>query len=294
MMFSNATFDELRQYVGAGHLGQRIALLIRPRTPRLGGRATVEWNFAYLGEERGVLSLPDGSRIAVPPRGRHDFAVNADPVLVSLAVGADVARARLEPAVQQPIIEDLAIPSRSIAGEPMAIRWRIREASAVRLYIGEDDGPPEERHVESAGRMEVVPQRPGAMRVQFEADGPHAGISARARIRIERRVRIAAPQLRINIPKTIQRVPMGNEAEFTWAVTGASEVLLRAAGRELELAVPASGSVYIEAGTEPEVFEIVATGLDGKRHRKPIRIVPMLLGVNEPTQLLAALQMPWR
>ena len=287
-MVSAAAVEQLAQFAAKGRIGSEIALTCSDLRPEAESTVAVSWDCSP--NERGTLAISGAGRLHVPRVGRRRIAVGAAPVSIRLTAGAEVAEILVNPRIVAPRAE-LRGPSRAILGRPLRLTWHSNaETCGLRLADGDRV---DERHVGPAGAIDVTPRNLGELRVALDAIGRHARLSREGIATRALTIRIAPPPLRVVFDAPEKTAFVGDEAAFSWSVSGARGIRIEAVDRGEVFPVPPVGNLCAEAGCEPERFHLVATGADGREEVREFRLIPRVLDVSHLPAELNALNLPW-
>lgn len=294
-MLSRAAREELQQYADSGRLDLGISLTVAPIHPELGRSVKVEWDFTHLGVQSGLLDLPGGVRMSIPPAGVREVAVDSDPARITVSAGGEMNMIEVAPRVITPRVARFDLPAQAFAGEPMHLIWDVRDAERCCLVIY--DASATEHEVCVTSHMDYVPQRVGELRVGLLAASRHAQWSSRACIAAERRVTVNPPRVHIEVSRQKLYAPIGSNVVFHWKVTGAARVFLRALTRGEEHAVKMAGHVVVEVVAEQEDFLLIVKGTDGREYSRQFQVIPSVVEVEMSGQLdrgYTAFEHGWR
>jgi len=221
--------------------------------------------------------IPPNAEIAVTPvtaaelvvfitlEGRPDSG--ARPVVHTL---------RVRPKAVPPTFAKIEVSAQAAVGESLTILWDAPDAVSVTLQI-DADGERAEHAGASSGAFTLRPNREGLILLRLVAQGPHAKASE------TRTVRVKMPKPRFEIERAVQSGAPGTEVAFRWRISGARQAFIEAPLRGEAHGVALEGGMVVTIDRQPEEFQLVAVGLDGRRHRERLSTVPRLIAcLDEP------------
>jgi hypothetical protein len=276
-MLSDSTLDELQSFASRGRIGRVIELHCSDLQPVADSLVTLHWD-CLAGDESAVLEISDLGWFPVPSAGNRRVLVGAVPITVRLLFENEAAEALIQPRIVSPHLE-LRGPNQLVFGETACISWTSNAASSVVRRPGVQGI--EERILEPVGSIELVADHLGFLIIEVEARGCHAAISNEA-ITVRRiTVTVVAPPVTLAVDVHEQSASPGDDAIFSWTVTGAQAVRIEALERGIKLQAPLIGHLIVETGFESENFRIVATGMDGIEQARNIRVTTRIPDISQ-------------
>lgn len=286
-MVSAATFEELADYAARGRIGSVLNLRCDKLYPEAETEVVLEWE----SEMGGVLEIVGADRIAVPAAGRRRIGVGAEPITVLLTAGEERAELLIQPRIFVPSAE-LLVPDRIVLGAVSRIAWH-SDAETCTLRVIGDEGA-HQHAVGPAGGINIEPQHLGELRIELDAIGRHAHLSQLLGIeKLSKTIQVVAPPVTISLDASEKTALIGDEASFSWTIEGSREVRIEALERGEAYPAQPAGTLFVEAGSQPEHFRVVATGFDGGETTAEFRLVPCLLNIAHLSFDLDALKLPW-
>jgi hypothetical protein len=183
---------------------------------------------------------------------------------------------RVRPKAIAPYFAKIDVAPQARVGESLEIAWDAPGADSVALEI--EHGSERIAHAgASSGAFTLRPDREGLIVLRLVAQGPHAKASE------TRAVRVKMPKPGIVIEQPVQFGAPGSEAAFRWWISGAREAFIEAPQRHERHGVALEGGMAVTIGSEPEEFQLVAVGLDGRRYSERLSTIPRLIAcLDEP------------
>lgn len=287
MTISAATFDELAGYAARGRIGAVVDLRCSDLYPEAETEVVLEWE----GDSDGVLDIAGVGRFAVPAVGRRRIRVGAEQIDVRLTADGAAAEIRIQPRIFVPRAM-LRVPERMMLGSPSRIVWHSdAETCVLRLIDAEGS---QEQAAGPAGGIDFVPLRLGELRVELDAFGRHAHLSPLLGIdQASRTIQVVAPPVTITLDAREKSALVGDEVSFAWRVSGARAIRVEAVDRAEVFPAASAGNLFVEAGSSPERFRLVATAFDGDERFADFRLVSRLPDIASVPCDLDALNLPW-
>ncbi len=221
--------------------------------------------------------IPPNAEIAITP-------LTAAELVISLTLEArpdsgmrPVAHTlRVKPQALPPTFAKIEVAAQASVGDSLTIVWDAPGATSVALQIEAGDERTEYAGA-SSGAFTLPLSREGLILLRFVAQGPHAKTVE------TRTVRVKMPKPRIEIEQPVQSGPPGTEVAFHWRIVHAREAFLEASLREQTHRVALEGGMVVTIDAQPEEFQLVAVGLDGRRYSEHLSTVPRLIAcLDEP------------
>ncbi len=286
-MVSAATLEELAGYAAQGRIGSIVDLRCNNLYPEAETAVVLTWE----NDAGGVLEIVGIGRFAVPAFGQRRFEVGAEQIHVHLAVEGEYADILIQPRIFVPSAK-LQVPEQIVLGMTARISWH-SDAETCILRLADSEGM-QEQAVGPAGGMDIIPRHMGELHVELTANGRHAHLSQLLGITTESQsIQVLAPPVTIALDASEKTALIGDEAAFSWNVTGAQAIRIEALDRQEVLNVKPAGTLFVEAGSAPERFRLVATSLDAIEEAAEFRIVPRLPTISDVPFELDALNLPW-
>jgi len=288
-MLSNSTLDELQSFASRGRIGRVIELRCSDLQPVADSEVTLRWD-CLVESEGALLEISDLGRFAVPTSGNRRVHVGVAPITVRLLFADKTAEAVIQPRFVAPRLE-LRAPDRLILGETARITWSSNAESSMMRLPGAQRI--EERRFGPAGGLDLVADHLGPLVIEVEARGRHAEISNAAITTQRHTLNIVAPPVILMVDVHERSALPGDDAVFSWVVTGAQAVRIEALERGTVLQAPLTGHLTVETGVESENFRIVATGMDGIEQTRMFHLASRMPDVSQMHYGLYLLAANW-
>jgi len=286
-MVSAATLDELAGYAERGRIGSVVDLRCNNLYPEAETQVVLEWE----NEAEGVLDIEGIGRFAVPAVGQRRIEVGAEQILARLTAEGDSAEILLQPRIFVPSAQ-LRVSERIVLGAASRIAWH-SDAETCTLRLTDSEGT-QEQSVGPAGGIDFSPKQLGDLLIELVAVGRHAHLSPLVGIATERQtIQVMAPPVTISLDASKRTALIGDEASFSWNVTGTRAIRIDALERNESFPAAPVGTLLVEVGSSPERFRLVATSLDGIGQVAEFRLFPRLPDVASVSIDLDALNLPW-
>lgn len=287
MTVSAATLDELAGYAARGRIGSFVDL----RCDNLYPEAETQVVLAWENDVEGVLEISGMGRYAVPAKGQREILVGAEQIQVRLVVDDESTEILIQPRIFVPSA-GLRTPERTGLDETARIAWH-SDAETCIIRLKDSEGM-QEQQVDPAGEMDIIPRHMGELHIELVANGRHAHLSPLLGITTEAQIiQIVAPRMVVSLDASEKTAPIGDEASFSWNVTGARAIHIEALDRKECFKANPVGTLLVEVGSTPERFRLVAESLDGIEQAAEFRIVPRMPTIADVPFELDALNLPW-
>jgi hypothetical protein len=229
------------------------------------------------GEELFNGDIPPNAEIAVTPLTAAELVISLSLEPQTDSGARPLAHTmRVRPKAIAPNFTKIDVAPQARVGESLEIAWDAPGADLVTLQI-EHGGERIEHAGASSDAFTLRPDREGLFVLRLVAQGPHAKASE------TRTVRVKMPRPRIVVEQPVQSGAPGSEAAFRWRITGAREAFVEAPQRHERHGVALEGGMVVAIGSEPEEFQLVAVGLDGRRYSERLSTIPRLIAcLDEP------------